>query len=574
MPKVSLAMIVGNEAAHIERCLRSFAGSFHELCVVRAIGAQEPDSTLDLTEKLAAELGFELRVGEYRNGESAADWKHVDSFAAARNQAFELATGDWIFWADADDTLRGDPAGIVRACETTEADLLLFTYDVPGTNKAPWRERCIRRHLFAAGRRWQFAVHENLVAQENDKRQQVNEPVWVHSPVAAKPRSHDRNLRILSNALREAGSQLFYVHQEHFYARSEEKAREFGQLALGFPNLHESFRFEILMNMGRLAKKPREALEWFGRAAMEMPQLREPFAGAVLSSLELNEPVRALELARRLTAIPTPPENRRPWTFEAKWYGWHGLDLLDRCHRLNGLDPEFANHKPRISLLHATRGRPQKAWECRERWMNAARLPMWIEYIMAVDEDDQASRDLARQFQHVVVEPGSCVRAWNAAAAVARGDILVQLSDDWNPPAGWDASICSAFEGVSGEAVLAVGDGARKDSLLCMAILNRARLEKQGALFFAGYESVFCDNEFSHRAWKDGVVIDRRADLIFEHVHPFFGKASMDSIYEANNSPERYERGRALFISRNPDAETARPDSAIPDATGSRILTY
>ena len=94
MPKVSLAMIVGNEAAHIERCLRSFSGSFHELCVVRAIGAQEPDSTLELAEKLAAELGFELRVGEYRNGESAADWKHVDSFAAARNQAFELATGD------------------------------------------------------------------------------------------------------------------------------------------------------------------------------------------------------------------------------------------------------------------------------------------------------------------------------------------------------------------------------------------------------------------------------------------------------------------------------------------------
>lgn len=573
MPKISLAMIVGNEAAHIEKCLRSFADSFHELCIVRAIGAQEADETVDLVHDLAKELGVELQFGIYRNGASASEWKHVDNFAAARNQAFELATGDWIFWADADDTLRGDPADIVLACEKTEADLLLFTYDVPGTNKAPWRERCIRRSLFEAGRRWQYAVHENLIARESDKRLSVDSPVWVHSPVAAKPRSHDRNLRILSNALRDASSQLFYVHQEHFYAKSEEKAREFGQLALGFPNLHESFRFEILMNLGRLAKKPKDALEWFGRGIVEMPQLREPLVGACLSSLEAGEPVRALELARRMMAIPLPPDQRRPWTFEAKWYGWHGLDLLERCQRLNGINScdEVA---PRITLLHATRGRAQKAWECRERWMNVAANPYSLEYIMSVDSDDEASISLAKQFKHVVVEPGSCVRAWNAAARMADGEILVQLSDDWLPPAGWDAAILKAFEDVSGEAVLAVGDGSRKDSLLCMAILNRARLEKQGALFFDGYESVFSDNEFSHRAWKDGVVIDRRADLVFEHAHPFFGKGEMDSIYQANNSPERYERGRALFMARNPDAGMALPDSATLGASGSHIVTY
>ena len=87
-----------------------------------------------------------------------------------------------------------------------------------------------------------------------------------------------------------------------------------------------------------------------------------------------------------------------------------------------------------------------------------------------------------------------------------------------------------------------------------MAILNRARLDQQGDLFFAGYESVFSDNEFSHRAWKDGVVIDRRTDLVFEHAHPFFGKGQMDSTYQNTNAPERYERGRALFMARNPDA--------------------
>ena len=555
MPKISLAMIVGNEAAHIERCLRSFAGSFHELCVVRAIGNQEADETFDIVDRMAKELGFEVAFGTYRNGSGAKDWPHVDNFAEARNQAFELATGDWIFWADADDTLSGDPVDIVRACGMATEDLLLFTYDVPGTNKAPWRERCIRRSLFESGRRWRFAVHENLVTEPEDKRAQVASPVWVHSPLSVKPRSHDRNLRILSNALREGGSQLFYVHQEHYYAGSKAKAAEFGKLALGWPNLHESFRFEILMNLGRLAPTPKESLEWFGRAIIEMPQLREPLAGALLASLEGGEPVRALEFARRMSLVPLPSESRRPWCFEAKWYGWHGRDLLERCERLNGNAVPDLPFK--ISLLHATRGRPQKAWECRERWMSLAKHPAWVEYVMAVDSDDKASIELARQFKHVVVSPGSCVRAWNAAAAESKGEILVQLSDDWTPPVGWDVDIVIALAAARGPAVLAVNDGARTDGLLCMAILNRARLEQQGELFFAGYESVFSDNEFSHRAWKDGVVIDRRADLTFEHAHPAFGKGEWDKTYTDSNAPERYARGAELFKERNPDAQTA-----------------
>lgn len=554
MPKISLAMIVGNEAAHIERCLRSFAGSFHELCLVRAIGSQEPDQTLEIAEKLAVELAIEFRSGIYENHGEARAWPHVDNFAEARNAAFDLATGEWIFWADADDTLRGDPADIIRACEAAVDDVLLFTYDVPGTNKAPWRERCIRRSLFERGRRWRFAVHENLVTEPEDKRAQIASPVWVHSPLAIKPRSHDRNLRILSNALREGGTQLFYVHQEHYYANSKAKAAEFGKLALGWPNLHESFRFEILMNLGRLAPTPKEALDWFGKAMVEMPQLREPLAGAVLASLEGGEPVRALEFARRMDAVPLPPESRRPWCFEMKWYGWHGLDLLERCQRLNG--EEVVDPPMRISLLHATRGRAQKAWECRERWMNLAKRPDQIEYIMAVDEDDAASKELAKQFKHVVVRPGSCVRAWNAAAVASTGEILVQLSDDWTPPLGWDQALVDAFAGVNGPAVLAVNDGTRTDGLLCMAILNRARLEQQGELFFGGYESVFSDNEFTHRAWKDGVVIDKRAELTFEHAHPAFGKGEWDKTYTDSNAPERYARGAALFKERNPEAET------------------
>jgi hypothetical protein len=368
--------------------------------------------------------------------------------------------------------------------------------------------------------------------------------------------SHARNLRILSNQLRDAASQLFYVHQEHYYAKSKAKAREFGEIALSMPNLHESFRFEILMNLGRMAETPQESLPWLGQAFAENPHLREPLAALIAANLELGNHQRAADCVQAMLALPEPPAHRRPWSYEAKWYGWAGLDLAERIARLNGFKPE-KRLGVRISLLHATRGRAQAAWECRERWLGMAANPAAVEHILAVDSDDASSVELAKQFSHVVVEPGSCVRAWNAAAKVAVGDVLVQLSDDWIPCYGWDTAILAEIGDTSLEWVLAVSDGNRTDSLLCMAILTRARLERQegGTLFSPEYLSVYSDNEFSHRAWRDGVVIDARERLKFRHVHPYFDSSvPMDATYKASNAAERYDQGRSVFAIRNPDA--------------------
>jgi len=492
---------------------------------------------------------------EYKNGPSAADWDHVDSFAAARNASFAQASGDWLMWCDADDVAVGIEG--VRACvETTDADLLLFPYNVPGTNKSPMRERLISRKIWDAGRRWVYAVHENFCCEPTDRRHNFETPIWRHAPVAEKPMSHVRNLRILSNQLRDAASQLFYVHQEHYYAKSKAKAREFGEIALSMPNLHESFRFEILMNLGRMAETPQESLPWLGQAFAENPHLREPLAALIAANLELGNHQRAADCVQAMLALPEPPAHRRPWSFEAKWYGWAGLDLAERIARLNGYEPE-KRLGVRISLLHATRGRAQAAWECRERWLGMAANPAAVEHILAVDSDDASSVELAKQFSHVVVEPGSCVRAWNAAAKVAVGDVLVQLSDDWIPCYGWDTAILAEIGDTSLEWVLAVSDGNRTDSLLCMAILTRARLERQegGTLFSPEYLSVYSDNEFSHRAWRDGVVIDARERLKFRHVHPYFDSSvPMDATYKASNAAERYDQGRAVFAIRNPDA--------------------
>jgi tetratricopeptide (TPR) repeat protein len=89
-PLVSLCMIVRDEEANLPDCLASAADLVGEVIVV------DTGST-DGTRAVAGRFG--ARVFEF-------PW--VDDFAAARNESLRHATGEWIFWLDADDRLDED----------------------------------------------------------------------------------------------------------------------------------------------------------------------------------------------------------------------------------------------------------------------------------------------------------------------------------------------------------------------------------------------------------------------------------------------------------------------------------
>jgi len=130
---------------------------------------------------------------------------------------------------------------------------------------------------------------------------------------------------------------------------------------------------------------------------------------------------------------------------------------------------------PRLSLLHATRGRPSQARECRQNWLNAAAKPERVVHIFAVDADDADSiRGLADLNPRIVERAGGgCVAAWNLAASASTGDVLIQLSDDWSPVQNWDGEFVKRLRDVSQPGVLRVSDGQRTDDLLCMAICTK-----------------------------------------------------------------------------------------------------
>ena len=566
--RVSLCIICGNEEQHILRMLNSFESVFNQLSLVRAIGAAQVDGTVGLAQLWCRERNIDFKFSDYKNGMAAAKWEHVDDFANARNLAFTEADGDWLVWADCDDTFQGDPAEFRRRLAAAPDNLAMVRclYDVKGTGKKLYRERAIRAQYFASGRKWHHSVHENLLLIEGDKHEDWDHPVWVHMPLEIKRENRKRNLRILAHSVRETPTQYFYIHQEHFCSGQKEAAIEFGRIAIAFPNLQPAFRYETLLNLAKLSSSRRESNNFLMEAHGIYPWCREALAGLVLLNFEFREYERARFWADKMHTLREPLPNERPWTHEAKWYGWAGYDLGARAFRAAGNKARadvfqwqfHAGAKPKISLLHATRGRPSKAVQTRETWLGMAHDPSQIEHIFAVDLDDKTSLEMSQQFVAYSSPKQSCVSAWNGAARMATGDILVQLSDDWMPVQGWDKLLLDAAENrdpLKDPFVIAVSDGHRKDDLLCMAILSRARYQQQGnELFHEGYESVFSDNEFSFRAKKDNVIINAQSCIKFEHVHPLFGKAPMDATYRHNNQRARFDAGLTLFRSRNPDA--------------------
>lgn len=201
----------------------------------------------------------------------------------------------------------------------------------------------------------------------------------------------------------------------------------------------------------------------------------------------------------------------------------------------------------KISLLHATRGRAKKAIACRDAWLAAANNSETIEHIFGIDDDDFSSLSEINT-RRVIVERGKgCVAAWNACAKSCSGEILIQLSDDWEPVKGWDDIILKEFEGVESEQVLAISDGSRTDKLLCMAILNRKRYEKQGYMFHPEFFSVFSDDYFTWAAYKDNVIKDAQ-HIVFQHQHPVFNKGEWDETYAYSNAQKNFIQGHSKFI--------------------------
>jgi tetratricopeptide (TPR) repeat protein len=138
---LSLSMIVRDEAAQIEDCLRSVQGFVDEMVVV---DTGSTDNTVALAQALGARV-------------EQIDWP--GDFAPARNQALQWVSGDWVLVLDADERLRPEAMAPLRAL-MAQPDVLLINLlrHERGAVQSPYSNvsRLFRRHPAI---RWSRAYH-------------------------------------------------------------------------------------------------------------------------------------------------------------------------------------------------------------------------------------------------------------------------------------------------------------------------------------------------------------------------------------------------------------------------------
>jgi len=581
--KITLACIIGNEAAVIERFIRSFAKVADAFVFVQAIGDAECDNSLEIAEKTCEELGASSWSMPYSN--EVEGLGHVDDFANSRNESWHYALSfpneeHYVMWADADDLISDESATLIRELAAEgKHDMVIIPYQVkPGGKQNVMRERMVKSSIKS---RWRFPVHEQLEFEGAINYRMLKDAEIVHSPLADKTGSHERNVAILKHATADAHRNFFGLAQEYFTKGDEPQFLKWATVALVCPGLETMERYELLLQMAQTSGQKSKALA--AEAFALMPDRREALALLCNYAIIDGDHEKAMRLADLL--VDTSHPTKHYWTQNEEWYGWKARELYRQCLRLNGRDDEaeedaeagITTMLPRFSIIHATLGRPAQALAIRELWLSNARHPENVEYIFGIHESDEQSFRILKGFKHTICptlqgEDGPkvapCNHNYDMAGGIATGHIIIGAQDDCYPPDGWDETLSRLIPDITKPVFLFAHDGHQKERLFFQAAVTKPYVEYCKARNGSGngispleYDGMFSDNELCHRAIRDSrdgmvEVVDAMDELTIYHDHPFFNpNAKWDATYENENRPEAYETGASLFKERNPDFE-------------------
>lgn len=200
MITISLCMIVKNEEAVLERCLKSVYQLVDEIIIM------DTGST-DRTKEIAS-----------RYTKHVYDFPWADDFSKARNASFSKATMDYQFWLDADDVLlKPEQEKFLQLKQTLspEIDIVMMQYDTHfDANGKPiltsHRERLLKR---ANNYQWIDPIHECIPLNGSV----LQSDITITHKKEKYAETSDRNLKIYENLERQGIP--FSPRQLYYYAR-------------------------------------------------------------------------------------------------------------------------------------------------------------------------------------------------------------------------------------------------------------------------------------------------------------------------------------------------------------------
>jgi len=182
--------------------------------------------------------------------------------------------------------------------------------------------------------------------------------------------------------------------------------------------------------------------------------------------------------------------------------------------------------QPLISIVHTTCR--QGKWEeaCRA-WYENADNPDQIEYVLVPEPGRfESPLNLQIPFEQQVIafnKGRACpVDGWNQAAKLAHGKVLVLGADDLFPALHWDTQLLETLGSkIDGEAVVWVGTADPNDSaMITHPIITKKYHDRYGFFWWPEYENWCAEVELTEVAVRDGVVLDARQVIRFDHKAP------------------------------------------------------
>ncbi|MGE0529158.1 MAG: glycosyltransferase, partial [Bdellovibrionales bacterium] len=223
----SLCMIVRNGGPDLERCLTSVRDLVQEIIVIDT-GSE------DGSQELARGLGAKV-----------VEIPWPDSFAAARNESLQHATGDWILWLDADEWIEGDNQTLLKQLLQNlprENIAYLMRQSSPLAEAPHARVHVDQVRLFRnlPGLAWRYRVHEQILPSLREMGAEVYTTSIVidHAGFAENTQQQgkvDRNLRLLELDLNENPNDaftLFNLGAIAYSRRQNQIAQDFFQRSL------------------------------------------------------------------------------------------------------------------------------------------------------------------------------------------------------------------------------------------------------------------------------------------------------------------------------------------------------
>jgi glycosyltransferase involved in cell wall biosynthesis len=214
-PLLIAAVIVRDEAGHLDRCLTSLAGLVDGMVVV---DTGSTDDTVAVARRHGAIVDHVAWTGD---------------FATPRNRSLDLVDGDWVLYVDADEEVVSPDPEPFRAQLAGADDHIAFRVQfIPRVGWTPYREYRVWRSRPSI--RFEGVIHETMVpaihgcAEREGRIVGISDLLTIqhHGYEGDQRRKHSRDEPLLLEQLAHDPDRIFlYDHLARIYEAQGDSAR-------------------------------------------------------------------------------------------------------------------------------------------------------------------------------------------------------------------------------------------------------------------------------------------------------------------------------------------------------------